>query len=167
MGPLVFLLLLASGAFPELECADGSNNKMPSPTEPTIQKGEVFSEHRRILLQPMTVEVFTSETARLGPSEGFCMKRVKCDDDSSSDEAPQTDEEHQDVPRTLEVKATAETSTASSVWSTRPPLTCSIPVQTMYTYRGHCVRLSLDVGGCRSGSMMSPMQPPCHPPPKI
>ncbi|XP_049854893.1 uncharacterized protein LOC126335548 [Schistocerca gregaria] len=166
MGPLVFWLLLASGAFPELECADGSSNAMPPPTEPTIQEREVFSEQRRILLQPISVEEFASETSRVGPTEGICMKRVKCDDESSSDEVPRRDK-HQDVPKTLEAKATAKTSTTSSLWSTRPPLTCSIPVQTMYTYRGHCVRLSRNLGGCRSGSMMSPMQPPCHPPPQI
>ncbi|XP_049771804.1 uncharacterized protein LOC126150027 [Schistocerca cancellata] len=169
MGSLVVLLLIVSGALAEVtECTGGSNRAMPAPTEHTAREGKASSDHPRvILLQPITTEESSGEYPRPTPINSVCMMKVKCADASPIyyAEELQRDEEYQDAPSTAQ-ETTAATSSTGSPKPTPPPVPCTVEIQVLQKFRGQCVRLGQHFGGCRAGPFVSPLQPPCHPPPE-
>ncbi|XP_049798924.1 uncharacterized protein LOC126234280 [Schistocerca nitens] len=169
MSYLVVLLLIASGALGEVtECSGGSNGATPASTEHTAREGKGWSEYPKVVvLQPITTES-SAEPSRLTPIKSVCMMKVDCADISpiDHDEELQRDEEYQDAPSTVQETPTAASSSTGSPKPTPPPVPCTVEIQVLQTFRGQCVRMGQHFGGCRAGPFVSPLQPPCHPPPQ-
>ncbi|XP_049854835.1 uncharacterized protein LOC126335519 isoform X1 [Schistocerca gregaria] len=172
MSSLVVLLLIAAGALAEVtESTGSSNSAMPTHTDHTPE-GKGWSDYPKVMvLQPITTEESSAEPSRPPPIKSVCMMKVNCADTSPIDYDEvvlelQRDQGYQDAPSTVEETPTAATASAGSPKPTPPPVPCTVEIQVLQTYRGQCVRLGQQFGGCRAGPFVSPLQPPCHPPPQ-
>ncbi|XP_049772960.1 uncharacterized protein LOC126161263 [Schistocerca cancellata] len=172
MGSLVLLLLVAWAASGQVaEYTGGSNGAMQAPPEHTAREGEGWSDSPKVMvLHPITTDESSAEPPRPTPAGSVCMMKVDCADTSpiNYDEVVlelQRDEEYQDAPSTAQ-ETTAATSSTGSPKPTPPPVPCTVEIQVLQKYRGQCVRLGQHFGGCRAGPFVSPLQPPCHPPPQ-
>ncbi|XP_049948365.1 uncharacterized protein LOC126456664 [Schistocerca serialis cubense] len=170
MGSLVLLVLIAAGALAEVtECTGGSTSAMPASTEHTAREGKASSEYPKVmLLRPITTEESSAEPSRPTPINSVCMMKINCVDASPivHDEELQRDEEYRDAPSAVQETPTAAASSTSSPKPAPPPVPCTVEIQVLQTFRGQCVRLGQHFGGCRAGPFVSPLQPPCHPPPQ-